>query len=142
MPPTTPTPSANPARDVARAINQGRVLIGMSLVVAPRLVASGWLGAESARPPTGVVLRAHGARDAIIGAIALHTIDNAAVAPRYLRVAAVCDVVDLWATLVARRSLPRFGVVSVSAMAAFAAVAQVWAAGELAAGAAAEDSEG
>jgi hypothetical protein len=119
-------------RDVARAINLGRVALGVGLVLAPRLAGRGWLGAEAARPATGAVLRAHGSRDAVIGAIALHTLGNDQVAARYLRTAAVCDAVDLWATLAARRALPRSGVVAVSAMAAAAAVAQVWAAGRVA----------
>jgi hypothetical protein len=119
-------------REVARALNLGRVGLGVGLVLAPRLVARGWIGAEAASPAAGVVLRAHGSRDAVIGVIALHTLDNQQVAPRYLRTAAICDVVDLWATLAARRSLPRTGVVAVSAMAAAGALAQLWAAQRIA----------
>jgi hypothetical protein len=119
-------------RDVARGINAGRIALGLGLALAPRIVALGWLGAEARRPATGAVLRAHGSRDAIIGALALHTLDDDAVAPRYLRTAAVVDLVDLWATLAARRALPRTGVVAVSAMAAAAVVAQVWAASRIA----------
>jgi hypothetical protein len=121
-------------RDVARAVNIGRVGLGVALVLAPRLAAVGWLGEEAARPATGAVLRAHGSRDAVIGAIALHTLDDPKVAARCLRTAAIVDVVDLVATLAARRALPRTGVVAVSAMAAAGAGAQIWAAGRLAAG--------
>lgn len=128
-------------RDAARAVSLARVGLGAGLVLAPRLAGRGWLGAsEASRPATGVVLRAHGVRDAIIGAIALHTLDGAA-GPRYLRVAAVCDVVDLCATLAARRALPALGVGSVAAMAAGAVAAQVWAARQLEASASASASE-
>ena len=122
-------------RGVARAVNLGRVGLGIGLVLAPRLAGRGWLGDEAARPATGAVLRAHGSRDAVIGAIALHTLGDDRVGPRWLRTAAICDGVDLWATLAARRALPPSGVAAISAMAAGAVVAQVWAAGRIAGGA-------
>jgi hypothetical protein len=118
-------------RDVARVLNVGRIALGLSLVVAPRRAARGWIGADADRPGTQVVARAHGIRDALVGAIALHTLENAQVAPRYQATLAICDAVDLGATIAARRSLPRTGVVLVGGMAAAGLVGQLWVAAKL-----------
>jgi hypothetical protein len=118
-------------RDYARALNVGRIVLGLSLVVAPRRTARAWIGPDADRPGTAVVARAHGIRDGLLGAIALHTLDNPQVAPRYQATLAVCDAVDLGATLAARRSLPWTGTVLVSAMAATGVVGQLWVARRL-----------
>jgi hypothetical protein len=124
-----------PPRDVARALNIGRIALGLSLVLAPRRTGRVWIGADADRPGTGVVLRAHGIRDALLGALALHTLDAPQVGPRYQATLAVCDGVDLGATLAARRSLPWTGTVLVSAMAATGLAGQLWVAQRLAAAA-------
>jgi hypothetical protein len=115
-------------RDVARAINIGRVAIGAGLVLAPGLAARGWVGADADRPAVAVLARALGVRDLVLGAMALHTMDRPEVGPRWLRTLAAVDAVDLAATLAARRALPAHGVVLVAAMASGAAAAQAWAA--------------
>ena len=78
-----------PPRDVARALNIGRIALGLSLVLAPRRTGRVWIGADADRPGTGVVLRAHGIRDALLGALALHTLDAPQVGPRYQATLAV-----------------------------------------------------
>jgi hypothetical protein len=118
-------------RDVARALNVGRIALGLSLVLAPRLTARSWIGDDAARPGTRVVLRAHGIRDALLGALALHTLDAPQVGPRYQATLAVCDAVDFGATVAARRSLPRAGAVLVAAMAAVGVAGQLWVAERL-----------
>jgi hypothetical protein len=118
-------------REVARVLNAGRIAIGLGLVIAPRLAARAWIGAEADGPGTQAVARAHGIRDALLGAIALHTLDSPQVAPRYQATLAICDAVDLGATLAARRSLPWTGTVLVGAMAATGVAGQLWVAAKL-----------
>lgn len=113
-------------RDVARVLNVGRIALGLSLVVAPRRALRGWIGADADRPGTAVVARAHGIRDALLGVIALRTLGSPRTALRYHSSLAVCDAVDLGATLAARRSLPWTGTVLVSAMAAAGVAGQLW----------------
>jgi hypothetical protein len=127
-------------RDAARALNAGRIALGLSLVLAPRLTARTWIGDDAERPGTRVVLRAHGIRDALLGALALHTVDAPQVGPRYQATLAVVDAVDFAATVAARRSLPRAGAVLVAAMAAAGVAGQLWVAERLRA-AAPEDGD-
>jgi len=119
-------------RDVARLIAAGRIAIGAGLVLAPRLSTRPWIGEDAGRPGAKVLARAMGARDLVIGAIALHTLGNAQVAPRWQKAGAAVDAVDLAATLAARRELPRGGVVLVVVMATCGVSGQLWAASGLA----------
>ena len=119
-------------RDLARLIAAGRIAIGAGLVLAPRLSTRPWIGADAGRPGAKVLARAMGSRDLVIGAIALHTLGNAQVAPRWQKAGAAVDAVDLAATLAARRELPRGGVALVVAMATCGIAGQVWAAAGLA----------
>lgn len=105
------------ARDVARAYGAGRVVLGAGLLVAPGLLGGPWLGRTASEPAGQVALRALGARDLIIGGIALHTVDHAEVGPRWQRTCAAADAVDAVATLLALRSLPP-GATLVAALAA------------------------
>jgi hypothetical protein len=123
------------ARDVARTLNVGRIALGASLALAPRLTARGWIGADADRPGTQTVARAHGVRDAVIGVIALQTIDDRRYGPRWQLLAGLCDAVDLGATLAARRSLPPTGLL-VGLLAAVGLAGQLWVAAQLAAAAA------
>ena len=118
-------------REVARLLNVGRVALGVGLVIAPRRLLRTWIGADADRPGTAVVARAHGTRDAVLGALALHTLDHPQVGPRYQRTVALCDAVDFGVTVMARRSLPRSSAL-VALMAIGAVGAQLWAASELA----------
>jgi hypothetical protein len=127
-------------RDAARALNVARIALGLGLVLAPRLAARAWIGDDAARPGTRVVLRAHGIRDALLGALALHTVDAPQVGPRYQAALAVADAVDFAATVAARRSLPRAGAVLVAAMAAAGVAGQLWVAQRLRAAAEPEDA--
>jgi hypothetical protein len=97
------------ARDLARVYGAGRVVLGAALLVLPRPLGSIWLGRAGATPAGSVALRALGARDLVLGMIALHTIDHPEVAPRWQRTCAAVDAVDLAATAAARPALPRAG---------------------------------
>ena len=118
-------------RDAARVLAAGRIAIGAGLLAAPRLTLGMWLGRSAADRAVAPVGRALGAREVLLGAMALHTLDRPQVAARWLRMLAACDAVDLAATLAAGRALPAPGRVLVAAMAGAGAGGQLWAAQEL-----------
>jgi hypothetical protein len=91
---------------MARGIAAGRVAIGVGLMAAPTPLSRGWLGAVAEEPGGQVAMRALGVRDAILGALTLHTLSHPEVGPRWVATCAVADAVDFAATLAARRSLP------------------------------------
>jgi hypothetical protein len=122
------------ARELARVMAAGRLAIGAALLAAPRLSLGMWLGRDAATPSLAPVGRALGAREVLLGALALHVLDRPSVGPRLLRALAVCDAVDLLATLAAGRALPAPGRVLIVAMAGAGAAGQTWAAGQLDAG--------
>ena len=64
-----------------------------------------------------------GARDMVIGMIALHTLKNPQVGPRWQRTCAAIDAVDAVVTLAAIGDLPLYGVVWVTALAGGSAAA-------------------
>ncbi|MDX6724540.1 MAG: hypothetical protein QOD73_2944 [Solirubrobacteraceae bacterium] len=106
------------ARTIARLYGAGRVVLGVSLLVAPRPLGRVWLGRAGGSPAGSVALRALGARDVILGGMSLHTLDHPQVAPRWQRTCAAVDTVDFVATAAARPALPRVGSALVMAMAA------------------------
>jgi hypothetical protein len=118
-------------RDVVRAINAGRVALGVGLLVAPRRSGRGWIGDDARLPGVAVVARAHGSREVLLGGLALHTAANARFAARMQHALAAVDAVDLVATLAARRSLPRTSI-GVGLIAAIALAGELWAAPRLA----------
>src|SRR6478609_6303429 len=109
---------------VARQIAVRRIVLGGALTVAPGLVARTWVGEST----TGakVLGAGFGARDVAIGAGLWHALDSGAHTRPWLLAGAGGDVVDLVATLAARRSLPLLGRVGVAAFAASGAVLSVW----------------
>ncbi len=68
---------------------------------APGRVAAGWIGADAAREPVKIVVRAVGARDIALSAGLLNSLsDNQDSAP-WLALTIACDLCDLGATLAA-----------------------------------------
>ena len=118
-------------RDVARVLAAGRIAIGAGLLVAPRLSLGMWIGRDAASRAVAPAGRALGVREVLLGAMLLHTLDRPQVGSRWLRMLAVCEGVDLAATLMAGRALPAGGRALVVAMAGAGAAAELWAAGEL-----------
>jgi len=101
------------------------------MLIVPKRVAAGWVGAVQAeRPAVQALMRSIGVRDLVIGMIALHTIDHPEVGPRWPTGAAV-DAVDLLATLAAAGDLPAGGVAGTSLIAGSAAAAGLWCSREL-----------
>ena len=118
-------------RGVAKTLALGRVAIGAALVVAPRIAARPWIGPDADRDPVTVLARALGVRDLVLGLMALHTLDRPEVAARWQRTLAVCDLVDLGASAVARDALAPSALAGVGAVAGGAAAAELWLAGRL-----------
>ena len=110
----------------------GRIAIGAGLLAAPRLTLGMWLGRDAAGRAVAPVGRALGVREVVLGAMLLHTLDRREVAVRWLRTLAVCDAVDLAATVAARGSLPGPARALIGAMASAGAAGQLWAARKLA----------
>jgi hypothetical protein len=119
-------------RQVARGVALGRVAFGVAMLVAPKRVASGWVGAAHAeRPAVQALMRSIGVRDLVIGMIALHTLDHPEVGPRWQATCAAVDAVDLIATVAAAGDLPLAGVMGTSLVAGGAAAAGLWCSREL-----------
>jgi hypothetical protein len=97
-------------RDAARAIAAGRIVFGVAGLVAPRLAAASWVGPAGLFKSTTPLTRGFGARDVLLGMMALHTLDRPEVARRWQLSLAACDAVDGLSSLAARGSLPRRGV--------------------------------
>lgn len=114
-------------RDLARIQALGRVAAGTALLVAPRLVTAVWVGSRTARRPgTSVVAAALGARDLAVGVGQARALAQGHGATPWIMAGGVADVVDLVATVRARRDLPAFGVASVVAMAGSSTALGVW----------------
>ena len=110
------------ARDAARAIAAGLVLVGVGLLAAPALAGRGWIGQDAERPGVQAIVRSLGIRDLILGLLTLHVVDRPGIGPRTVATCAAADAVDFAATFAARKSLPRAAANGVLATAASAAV--------------------
>jgi hypothetical protein len=119
------------ARELARVLSAGRLAIGVGLLVAPRLSLGMWIGRDAAAGSVSAPARALGIREVALGTMALHVVDEPGVGAGLLRTLAVCDGVDLLATLAARRSLPPAGVLLIAALAGAGAAGQLWVAAQL-----------
>lgn len=114
-------------KQIARVVAIGRVTIGAALLIAPGRATRGWIGAsDAARGSSRALARSLGARDAVLGAIALHTLDHPEVGPRWQRTCAAVDAVDAAATLAVARELPPAGAVGVAVTGVVAAATGLW----------------
>jgi hypothetical protein len=98
--------SAGSARVAMKVIGAGRLAIGLGLLARPTLTTRGWLGDAAESDGAQVAVRGLGARDALLGFMALHVAgsDDPMVAARWSAAIALCDLTDGVATLAARRS--------------------------------------
>lgn len=120
------------ARTAARVLGAGRLAVGVAMLAAPKLVMGGWVGRrEAGRTSVAMTTRAFGAREVLLGFLALHTAERPPVAARTLRALALCDATDLALTVAHRRELPSSALALVGPLAGGAALAQLWAANEL-----------
>ena len=98
-----------------------RVLVGVTLTVAPRQGAQGWIGRNADKAPAQVLSRALGVRDAAMGVGVLLSVDDVRALRPWLAACVAADAVDCAASLAARDELPRAGGLAVSVVAAASA---------------------
>jgi hypothetical protein len=94
------------ARDLALVNARGRMAIGASLVLAPRLIGPMWIG-DADDPVVKMMSRALGARDLALGLGLAVALDRGKPVRGWLEGAALADGGDLMATLLAGDSIPR-----------------------------------
>jgi hypothetical protein len=117
---------------VARAVSAGRLGLGLVMMASPKLAMSKWVGEDEAqRPAMDLVTRAFGAREVLLGFLALHVADRPGVGKRTLGALALCDLTDLTVTVAHRESLPKAAVPMMAAVAGGAFASQLWASREL-----------
>ena len=95
------------ARDLALLNARGRMAIGASLVLAPRLIGPMWIGDAADRPVVKMMSRALGGRDLALGLGLAVALDRGKPVRGWLEGAALADAADLAATLLAGDSIPR-----------------------------------
>jgi hypothetical protein len=119
--------ATNP-RTVGTSLALGRVALGIAAMAKPDLPAKPWVGAGAAATPGVQVFgRALGGRDLALGALALAARTDRA---RRLTVGmgALADGVDMAATLISWKDLPRAGRVLILAVTAGAVGLGAWSA--------------
>jgi len=105
-------------RTTAIAISIGRVALGAGLIAAPERIARGWIGPVATERSVEVLARSVGIRDVVLGAGGAAALLGGHSATRgWLLAAAVADVGDVVATLLAREVLPANGVRATAALA-------------------------
>jgi hypothetical protein len=114
------------ARSIARLQALGRALLGGGLVVAPGLVAGGWVGSAADKRPGQALAVGLGARDVAIALGALRAIGSGCGARPWLLAGMVADAADLAGTLRAREELPPLAVPAVAALAGGSLLLGAW----------------
>ncbi|HET9443185.1 MAG TPA: hypothetical protein VFO65_07665 [Acidimicrobiales bacterium] len=100
--------TANDARRFALWQAYGRIGLGVTAFVAPRLPAAPWVGAGDARRPSVTLMaRALGARDVALGVGPVLAARHGAPVRGWVEAGGRADAGDLVATLLEWRSLPR-----------------------------------
>ena len=105
------------ARTLARLQAYGRVALGGGLVIAPGLVAGGWVGGAADKRDGQALAIGLGARDVALAVGTLRALSSRRGAAPWLRAGIVADAADLVATLRARDALPPLSVPVVAAIA-------------------------
>jgi hypothetical protein len=106
------------ARTLARLQAYGRVALGGGLVLAPGLVAGGWVGGAADKRDGQALAIGLGARDVALALGTLRALSSRhGAAVPWLRAGILADAADLVATLRARDSLPPLAVPAVAAIA-------------------------
>jgi hypothetical protein len=118
-------------RQLVRALAAGRVLVGATLLLAPKQAGSSWVGDAARRPEVTVIARAFGVRDLALGIGTLQALEGDAPARPWVALGMVCDLADLAATawairaIGARRALPVMVVAGAATAAGYLARDQV-----------------
>ena len=93
-------------RDLARMLGLGRVVLGATMVLAPRKSVRGYTGDEMQSFSAGMAMRGMGARDIALGMGLLVALDNDGEVPRWLEAGALADAGDFLSALANFRELP------------------------------------
>jgi hypothetical protein len=109
------------ARLIARVNALGRALIGVVAIADPQRMLEPWIGGDAGRPTNKVLGRALGARDLVIAAGTLRSVEDADSLRPWLAAATLADCVDFTATAASGSGLPLRGRVFVMVLAGGAA---------------------
>ena len=93
-------------RELARMLGVGRVVIGLTLVLAPRRSVQGYVGEADPSFASQMFARGMGARDIAIGTGLLVALENDGEVARWLEAGALSDAGDFLSTLANLRELP------------------------------------
>jgi hypothetical protein len=120
-------------RKAATLLAANRVAIGAALAAMPGLTTRGWIGAHAENPGAKLMARAAGGRDVGLGGGILYALARPASRRRrraalrpWLEAAALADLVDMLATVAARRALSPTGLALGVGVAGASAAAHVW----------------
>ena len=112
------------ARLAMKGLGAGRLGIGLGMLAAPAALGRPWVGDAAADDGGKVTLRSLGAREVLLGFMAIHVAaaDDPLIAARWAAAIALCDVVDGVASAGSRgRMGPRNDAVIVVALGSAAA---------------------
>jgi hypothetical protein len=96
------------ARDLARALAVGRIVIGVTALVVPWPIIRLWVGRGQDRRAVNMFARIVGGREVALGLGALLALGNDAPVRGWMEAASLADAVDCTVTATRFRSLPRF----------------------------------
>jgi len=120
-------------RKAATTLAASRIAIGAALAAVPGLTTRGWIGGHAESPGAKLMARAAGGRDVALGAGILYALarparrrDRRAALRPWLEGAALADLVDMLATLAARRALSPAGLAAGVGVAGASAAAHLW----------------
>jgi hypothetical protein len=113
-------------RDIAVAIARGRIALGAAALVTPGLAGRIMLGRDGSRPGAKLFARMIGGRDVALGLGVVIALDRGAPVRGWLEASALADGVDLVSCLLGGDEIPRPTVVNTVALAAGAALAEIW----------------
>jgi len=84
------------ARLAMKGLGAGRLAIGLGMLAAPTAFGQPWVGDSATDAGGKVVLRSLGAREVLLGFMAIHVAaaDDPMIAARWSAAIALCDVVD------------------------------------------------
>ena len=113
-------------RTLARIQALGRLAIGGGLVVAPSVVAGGWVGGVADKRDGQALAIGLGGRDVAIALGTLRALRAGHGAGPWLRAGIVADAADLAGTLRARDQLPPLALPAVAAIAGGSILLGAW----------------
>lgn len=126
------------SKKAATLLAAGRMTVGAALAASPGLTTRGWIGSDAENPGAKLMARAAGGRDFGIGGGILYALARSGRRGRratlrpWLEAAALADLVDMLATLAARRTLSPPGLALGVGVAGASAAAHLWLREELA----------